>query len=78
MESFWEKQFGGHISIGPITVYGENAMHWGVTISTPKGYLCFRLPFRCFGCWWPLYCYVSPDATPHSATIWLWGRKEKI
>lgn len=25
---FWEGYFGGHINIGPVTIYGENAMHW--------------------------------------------------
>lgn len=68
-----ERFFGGHLSIGPLTIYGENAMHWAVNIRCQRGYLCFRLPLRCFGYWWPLYCYFSPDATPHSATWWGWG-----
>lgn len=67
---FWERYFGGHVSLGPVTIYGENAMHWGVNIRTKRwGYVCFRLPFRSFGRWWPLYWYCSPDATPHSATF---------
>lgn len=65
----------GHISIGNLTVYGRNAMHWGVTLYTKKyGYICFRLPFRCFGKWWPLYFYLSPNGTPWAATFML-GRK---
>lgn len=65
----------GHISIGNLTIYGRNAMHWGVTLYTKKyGYICFRLPFRCFGGWWPLYFYLSPNATPWAATFML-GRK---
>ena len=65
----------GHISIGNLTIYGRNAMHWGVTLYTKKyGYICFRLPFRCFGKWWPLYFYCSPNATPLAATFMI-GRK---
>lgn len=34
----------GHFSIGSLTVYGRNAMHWGVQLHTKKyGYICFRL-----------------------------------
>ncbi len=67
----WQENFlGGHLSIGPIVIYGENAMHWAINIKTRRlGYICFRLPFRCFGVWWPLYFYCSPDATPQSATF---------
>ena len=63
-KSFLEKYLGGHFKIVRITVYGRNAMHWGVTIKTKRGYLCFRLPFTCFGKWWSLYLYHSPDGTP--------------
>lgn len=66
----------GHINIGKrITIYGRNAMHWGVRIWTKRyGYICFRLPFRCFGKWYPLYLYFSPNATPWAATFMV-GRK---
>ena len=72
----WQENFlGGHLSIGSITIYGENAMHWAVNIRTRKfGYICFRLPVKCFGVWWPLYFYCSPDTTPTRATFWLFGR----
>ena len=64
-----------HISIGNLTIYGRNAMHWGVNFWTKKyGYICFRLPFRCFGKWWPLYFYCSPNGTPWAATFML-GKK---
>lgn len=33
------------------------------------------LPLRCFGRWWPLYCYFSPDGTPNQATWWGWGKR---
>ncbi len=66
----------GHLNIGKrITIYGRNAMHFGVTIRTKKyGYICFRLPFTCFGRWFPLYLYFSPNATPWAATFMI-GRK---
>ncbi len=67
--SFCENFLGGHIDIFNITIYGCNAMHWAVNISTRWGYICFRLPLRCFGKWWPLYFYVSPNATPSQATF---------
>lgn len=67
---FWERYFGGHLHIGRVTVFGENAMHWAINIRTDRwGYICFRLPVRCFGGWWPLYFYCSPDGTPQSATF---------
>lgn len=75
--SFAENFLSGHIRLGPVTIYGENAMHWAVNIRTRKGWLCFRLPLRCFGGWWPLYCYFSPDGTPTRATWWGWGRKAR-
>lgn len=72
--SFAENFLSGHFTIGALTIYGENAMHWAVNIKTKKGYLCLRLPLRCFGRWWPLYCYLSPNGTPSSATRWWWGK----
>jgi len=76
--SFAENFLGGHICIGPITIFGENAMHWGVDIRIKRwGFICFRLPFRCFKRWWPLYFYVSPNGTPQHATFWLFGKKKK-
>lgn len=71
----FEKYFSEHWDFGRITVYGENAMHWGVTVKLKKAYLCFRLPLRCYGKWWPLYCYVSPNATPSAATKHFFGKE---
>lgn len=69
---FWERHFDGHVNIGPVTIYGENAMHWAVNIRTQRwGFVCFRLPLRCFKQWWPLYWYCSPDGTPQAATFTL-------
>lgn len=65
-----ERWFGGHVHFAGVTIYGRNAMHWGVNIWTRRwGYICFRLPLSCFGRWWPLYFYVSPNATPWAATF---------
>lgn len=74
LELFFDKYFGGHISIGKITIYGHNAMHWGVNIRTKKfGYICFRLPLPSFDCnkpfFKPLYLYFSPNATPWACTF---------
>ena len=67
--SWFENFMGGHIDIFNVTIFGENAMHWGVTVHTKRyGYICFRLPFRCFGVWYKLYFYCSPDGTPGKAT----------
>lgn len=74
MDRLIERFFGGHINFGPVTIYGRNAMHFAVNIRTRRwGFVCFRLPLFCFGKWWPLYWYCSPDATPHRATFRLGG-----
>lgn len=53
-------------------------MHWGVTVRTRRwGYVCFRLPLRCFGRWWPLYLYASPNTTPWAATFMLGRTHER-
>ena len=75
---FAENFLGSHINVGRVTIYGENAMHWGVTIYTKWfGYICFRLPLRCFGKWWPLYFYLSPNATPWASTFYIGPDKEQ-
>lgn len=72
VERLLDRFLGGHIKVGSVTIFGRNAMHWGVSISRRRDYLCFRLPLRCFGRWWPLYLYASPNATPWAAT-WIVG-----
>lgn len=69
----FQKMFGGHINIGPVTIFGLNAMHWGVTIRLKKGYACFRLPLPCFGRFPALYFYLSPNGTPWAATYIIGG-----
>ncbi len=75
--SFKENFLGGHVRIGRLVIYGENAMHWSVEIATMNGYWVFRLPFKCYGSWWSLFCYWSPNGTPSNAAIWLWGKKQR-
>ena len=70
LDKLIEKLFGEHLNIGRLTIYGRNAMHFGVNYRRKDGnYVCFRLPLFCYGHWWSLYFYISPDATPHRATF---------
>lgn len=81
IDRWLEKHFGEHYNFGPkikgwpmITVYGWNAMHGAVNVRLPNSWLCFKIPTKCFGKWWPAYCYISKDATPVRAQ-WIFGRK---
>lgn len=69
----------GHANLGPVTIFGLNAMHWGVTIKSKKyGRICFRLPLPCFGRFPRLYFYLSPNGTPWASTFCIGlGAKEK-
>lgn len=80
---FLQKTIGGHINIGRnLTIYGDNAMRFGVNFHTKKyGYICFRLPMP-YGIvdyflydskprWCPVYLYFSPNGTPWAATFML-------
>lgn len=75
---FCEKYFGGHVSIGSVTIYGANAMNYAVNIKTKKwGYVCFTLPFLAAhiknrrGNWyWRLKLYCSNDGTPGHSTYY--------
>ncbi len=64
-----DRIFTGHLRIGPVTIYGANAMHYAVNVRTGDGYICARPTTKQAGLrrW---YLYVSPDATPGRA--W-WG-----
>jgi len=59
-----DRWFTGHVNLGPLTIFGANAMHWTVQLRTPRGYLCFRPTTRSFGGYWPWKLYWSPNATP--------------
>lgn len=73
IKHYFKYQFlTNHISIGNLTIYGRNAMHWGCTLYTKKyGYICWRLPFKSCGNWHPLYLYFSPNGTPWASTFML-------
>jgi hypothetical protein len=76
------KMIEGHFSIGNLTIFGDNAMHFGCHFWTKKyGYICWRLPLPCgisdkilYGdklYWKPLYFYISRNATPWAAVFML-------
>jgi uncharacterized membrane protein YwaF len=68
-EKRWQDRvFPGHVTIGPLTIYGANAMHWAINLSTRWGYLCAHPTTKTFGGRWPWYVYLSPNATPWAAT----------
>jgi hypothetical protein len=64
---FWKRYLGGHITLGPLTIYGLNAMHVALNLETRWGWICFHPTWRVFGKWWPWYFYISSDATPYRA-----------
>lgn len=75
--SWFENFMGGNISLGPITIFGANAMCWSVSIKTKWGYLCFTLPVMARWrinsrgkMWWQWYIYISPNATPWACTFY--------
>jgi len=84
------KKIEGHKRIGRLTVFGDNAMHFGCHFWTKRfGYICWRLPVPCgihdkilYGWgklyWRPLYLYFSPNATPWAATFVFGNRFSKI
>jgi hypothetical protein len=72
--TWWENFMSGHFTVkfpfkSHITFYGENQMHWAVNWKLLGTYVCFRLPFRTFGKFQPLYFYLSKDATPTKASF---------
>ena len=72
-EPRWQDRwFQGHVCLGPLTIFGANAMHWCVQLSTRWGRLCFHPTTRTFGGRWPWYLYLSRNATPWAAS-WAFG-----
>lgn len=49
-----DRIFTGHVSIGPVTVFGANAMHYAVNIRTSAGFICAR-PTTGEGGYWRWY-----------------------
>lgn len=71
----WQDRiFTGHKTIGRVTVYGANAMHWAINVQARGTYWCFHWKTRTFGATWPWYFYISKDATPYEATFKLGPR----
>jgi len=77
--NWWENFMGGHISIGPVTVFGSNAMYWVVVIRTKKwGFMHITLPALhrkgsrgyCF--------YISPNGTPGYSTFYRGPVKNEV
>lgn len=73
-----KKKLEGHVTVGPVTIYGLNAMHVAVNIKTKRwGYICFHPSLRFLGKhapWilgenWPWYFHISPNATPWASTF---------
>lgn len=76
----------GHLNIGPMTIYGANAMNWTVNIRTKRwGYICFTLPaiarFRrdryTNKLTYHWYFYLSPNATPWACTFYRGSDKQE-
>ncbi len=78
--SWWENFMGGHFSIGNLTVFGENAMHWAIEWRSKKyGIIVFAPPIKTFGQYWGWHLYFSPNATPWACTYYIGSNKaEKI
>lgn len=78
--SWWENFMSGHITIGKLTIFGENSMHWAVQIRTKKyGVIVFTLPIKTFGKYWGCHLYFSPNGTPWASTYYksIWKENNK-
>ncbi|WP_144427395.1 hypothetical protein [Nostoc piscinale] len=64
----FSKLFGGHITIGDLTIFGCNAMMFAFQLHTKKGIWLFRPP--CFNLYKHKFTwgrlYLSPDGTPRN------------
>jgi hypothetical protein len=84
--SWWDNFMSGHISIGPITIWGANAMRWAVNIHTKGfGYICFTLPVlarwrkdRYGKTYFDWYFYLSPNGTPWACTFYRGSDKQEV
>jgi hypothetical protein len=64
------EHLGGHIRVGPVTIYGFNAMNGALNWKTKRwGYVCFHPSFRFLGWNKGWYFYLSPNATPWASTF---------
>ncbi len=76
--NFFEKYLGGHIYFTVfgrrVVLFGFNAMHVALNVRLKSGnWFCFHPGIYCFGTWWPMSIYLSPNATPWKA-VWGFGK----
>ena len=72
--SWWDNFASGHWTVGPVTLFGANAMNWTFQIKTKRwGYICIRLLNRRLG--W--YIYASPNGTPWACTFYIGSDKNE-
>lgn len=75
VDRFAERHLDGHVTIGPLTLYGANAMRWMATLRVEAlgVTLSFRPPWfpgKGPGDEWAGWCfYASPNATPWAAVL---------
>lgn len=71
LDTLLSEYVGGHVTIGRVTIFGHNAMHWAVNVRTHRwGSVCFRpTTISPFGSKWRWYFYVSPNGTPWASTF---------
>lgn len=69
VENWLESHLGGYIRVGPVIIYGFNAMHIALNIRTRREWLCFHPTIKFYGRKWPWYFYISRNATPWLATV---------
>lgn len=85
--SWWVNFMGGHVNIGPITIFGANAMNWTVNIRTKRwGSICFTLPV--LARWqrdryveqkyYQWYFYLSANGTPWASTFYRGSNKNEV
>lgn len=67
LKKFVERHLDGHLTLGPLTIYGANAMDWGgsLLVRALGVYLCAKPSTKKRG--W--YFYASPNATPWAAVV---------
>lgn len=70
-----DRLFRGHVTVGPVTIYGANAMHWAINVWWLGHYWCVHPHTRTYGGSWPPYFYISRDGTPQTACFMV-GRDE--
>lgn len=52
LRQWQDRLFRGHVSIGPVTIFGANAMYWAVNVQFRGTYWCFHPRTRTYGGLW--------------------------